>query len=53
MIRHEQYDVLTPRLVAQKLKDFFLEDNIQKNYPISFDFKVNLIIFLKIQRFYH
>ena len=31
MIRHEQYDVLTPRLVAQKLKEFFLEDNIQND----------------------
>jgi len=29
MIRHEQYDVLNPHLVAQKLTEFFLEDNIQ------------------------
>ena len=31
MIRHEQYDFLKPELVAQKLKDFFLEDNIQND----------------------
>lgn len=31
MIRHEQYDFLKPGLVAQKLKDFFLEDNIQND----------------------
>ena len=31
MIRHEQYDILKPDLVDQKLKEFFLEDNIQED----------------------
>tara|TARA_B100000902_G_C27242489_1_gene880784 strand:- start:128 stop:994 length:867 start_codon:yes stop_codon:yes gene_type:complete len=31
MIRHEQYDILKPDLIDQKLKEFFLEDNIQED----------------------
>tara|TARA_Y100000590_G_scaffold256088_1_gene287655 strand:- start:34 stop:894 length:861 start_codon:yes stop_codon:yes gene_type:complete len=31
MIRHEQYTSLAPKLVKQKLKEFFIEDNISQD----------------------